>query len=260
MYTEYHEPQSIRPDEVQELTTAMTELPSLLRSTHEELTQTEISNCALQLNVGKAAFLRLRQNLTPSSPVGPDGREGFDTSVQHIQDWLKNTARQHAEHLSQHSINIPSEPPLAPSWQYLHSTFSTLESLQFIALFLALQAKSLKTKSKSKSKNPGLVLSTEQQKPMLDLVLHIESSIHESVRTLKANLNAAGVLGRMIDVVFGRIGDDAAGDGGLGAVFGRELEQLPEAETVAEHFCGEVKESWEDALEGVLAVRVRQWK
>lgn len=262
MYTEYHEPQSVKQNEVQELSIAIAELPTPLQMSHEELTPTEISNCAVQLNIGKAMILRLQQSLTPTSLVSLNDKASFDASAQHIQDWLNDTARQQSIFLLQHSIRIGSEIPIAPSWQYLHSTFSTLESLQFIPLFLALQAKSSKAKTKSKSKNPGLVLSADQQKSMLDLVLQIETSLHDSARTLKTNLTAAGVLGRMIDVVFGRIGDDAASgdDGGLGVAFGRELEQLPGAETVAERFCGEVKESWEEALEGVLAVRVRRWK
>ncbi len=33
-----------------------------------------------------------------------------------------------------------------------------------------------------------------------------------------------------------------------------------DAETVAEQFCGEVRESWEDALDGVLSIRVKKYK
>jgi N-terminal acetyltransferase B complex non-catalytic subunit len=261
MHTEYHEPQSIKQNEVEQLAAAISELQNLLKTNNDELTQTEIDNCTLQSKVGNAITLRLHQTIAPTSSTDPHDKASFDDSIHCIQDWLNDTAKQQTEYSCDHSIKILGETSIAPSWQYLHSAFSTLESLQFIALLLALShTKPSKSKSKSKSKNPLLVLPPDQRKRMLDLVLQIESSIHDSARTLKANLNASGVLGRMIDVVFGKGGDDNAGVGALGAVSGKELEKLPDAETVAEGFCGEVKESWEDALEGIMGVRVRRWK
>ena len=274
MYMDYHEPQSIKQTDIQELATSISQFLDLLKTSQEELTQSESNNCTVQSHIGIALTLRLQHNFpaTSSADLSDDNNKAtFDASIQYIQDWLNDTANQRTEHPFEHSIHIQAERPIAPSWQYLHSAFSILESLQLIAQFLALQAKSSKGKSKSKAKAkapPAFVVSVEQQKRMLDLVLQIEGSTHNSARTMKGNLNASGVLGGMIDAVFARGGNgedgSALGESGdlgeLSTAFGKELEKLPGAEAVAEAFCGEVKESWEDALEGVLGISVRKWK
>lgn len=111
-----------------------------------------------------------------------------------------------------------------------------------------------------------------------DLVGKIEKSIHDSARLLKGNLNASGVLGTMVDMVFGRnnttgrsVSDedatavDAAASASASTAtatstaFGNALDHLPDAESVAELFCGEVRESWEDALDGILSVGVKRY-
>jgi hypothetical protein len=247
---EYHEPQSIQQKDVQDLASALKDLPGLLKDTHNELTETEISNCNLQFYIGKALTLRLQQALPPFS-TADSNKADFDRAIQNIQDWLTETAKTQTEHPFTHGVISISESPIAPSWQYLHFAFSTLDSLQILSLFLAGQAKA--SKMKSKTKNP-YILSADQRKHLQEPSEQIEKTIHDSARRLKDNLNASGVLGQMIDAVFGRNLE------GTGAAFGRELEKLPNAEEAAERFCGEVRESWEDALDGILEVGVRRYK
>jgi N-terminal acetyltransferase B complex non-catalytic subunit len=257
IYDEYHQPLLINQNDVLELISALDEVPKLLKTTLAEFTDAEIENCNLQLSLGKALTLYLRQTSLTANPA-ESSRVTFDDAVQHIQDWLNGTAKERSEHSPDHGVIYVAGTPIAPSWQYLHLAFSTLESLQAISLFLAGQAKASKTKSGAKK---AFVLPTEQRTRMQDMVSQIEKSIHNSARTLKGNLNSSGVLGHVIDIVFGRSADSAAGGDDVGlAAFGRELEQLPDAETVAETFCAEARGSWGDALDGVLNVAVRRYK
>jgi N-terminal acetyltransferase B complex non-catalytic subunit len=259
---EYHEPQSIKHHDIQELASVLVNIPRMKESCHEELTTTEIDNCHLQFHLGKALTLRLL-NTSLTDGKADSNKNEFDNAIQHILDWLKATAKARIENPFNHCIAFTPEKPIAPTWQYLHSAFSTLESLQAISLFLASQSKASKTKSKTK--NP-FSLSTAQHKQVEQLLEQIETSIHNSARTLKTNLTSSGVLGSMIDVVFGRSTNNTArdtqeGDAAAAAdSIGNHLENLPDAETVAELFCAEVKESWEDALDGVLGVKLRRYQ
>lgn len=258
---EYHEPRSIQPQNVQELASVLVNLPKLLKAFSKELTKTEISNCSLQYYLGRALTLRL-QHASSTGSTTDSAKADLDNAVQSIQDWLNGTTQEREEDAFNHGVILMAKTPIAPTWEYLHSAFSTLESLQAISLFLAGQAKA-SVRTKSKTRNP-LTLSPDQRKAVQQHVDQLEKNIHDSARTLKTNLNASGVLGQMIDAVFGRNSADTGdGDGDAGsstAAFGRQLERLPDAESVAEEFCGEVRESWEDALDGILGVEVKRYR
>lgn len=275
----YHEPQTIATNNVQELASAIPNIPKLLKSFSEQLTDTETSNCTLQYHLGKVLMLHLQQQQQQASPAPESLKADFDNAVQSIQDWLSTTSEKLKKHPINHSTVIfMAGNPIAPTWEYLHSAFSVLECLQATALFLAGQAKASKTKSKSKVKNAS-TLPADQRLVVQELVVQIEKDIHDSARTMKQNLNATGVLGEMIDVVFGRSAENDDGTGGshghgqgkdrgegeveegvTSTSLGKQLEKLPNVETVAEQFCGEVRQSWEDALDGVLSVKVRRYK
>lgn len=274
MHTGYHEPQSIKQDDVEELGTALDDVPKLLKSACDEFTNIEINTCQLHFHLGKALVLRLQKD-SPTTSGAESDKATFDSAILHIQTWLTNSIKQRTEQaFSAGAIFLDAQIPVAPSWEYLHSTFSILECLQLISLFLAAQAKpTSSSKSKSKTKNnpnpnpnPNpFTLPTEQRTAMTDLVFQIEKGVHDTAKTLKENLNTSGVLGRMIDAVFGRSENENQGDNkGSAAVnaaaSGKELEQFPDAETVAESFCGEVKASWADALDGILWVKVPRYK
>ena len=268
----YHEPQTIVPNNVEELASVIPNILKLLKAFSEQLTDSEISNCTLQYHLGRALTLCLLQQQQPP-PALESHKADFNDAVQSIQDWLRVTSKNFKERPFNHSTVISvAGTPIAPAWEYLHSVFSILESLQATALFLAGQSKASKTKSKVK--NP-FTLPADQGKGIQELVKQIEKDIHDSARTMKGNLNASGVLGGMVDVVFGRSaendgstggshgqgqGEGKVGGGGITTSFGKQLEKLPDAETVAEQFCGEVRQSWEDALDGVLSVRVKRYR
>lgn len=121
---------------------------------------------------------------------------------------------------------------LIPGWKYLHSSFTALETLQAISLFLSVANK--KTSKLSKA----LLLPKETLSKLQSLVTKAEAAIHQQAKDIRKGLNEAGVLGRLVDVIAGA-GEDTARQ---------------------EVYCGEMKESWEDAVEGILACKVKIFK
>jgi N-terminal acetyltransferase B complex non-catalytic subunit len=252
MQAEYHEPQSMQQTHVQQIAIVANEAHDLLEAAKDQLTDAERSYALLHSHLGRTITVRLQQSL-PTGKAESD-KAKFDDALQQVQRWLSDRAKQCSDPGTEDNVIVIGGTPIAPTWRYLHSAFSVLESLQSIALFLAAQPKASKTKSKSKG---SLSIAADQQKSLLDSIAQIEKGIHDSAQTLKSNLNASGVLGQLTDTVFGR---GAENERDLHAVFGKELEQLPDAETVVEQFCGELRESWEDALDGILSIRVKRYK
>ena len=138
----------------------------------------------------------------------------------------------------------------APSWTYLHRTFSLLETLQGISLLLAILNSKSRTKS-TKLKAQAEPMGKEKISEMQKIVEEVEATVHEDARKLKRQLNASGMLGRLMDIGLGR---DEEMDGQ--SPVGKVLEGISDA-TSLEVLCGDMKESWEDALDGILAVKVK---
>lgn len=142
-----------------------------------------------------------------------------------------------------------------------------------------------KTSKSSASASSSLASSKETILALQALVKEVETAIHERARALKAQLNEPGILGRLVDLGMCRPSDtgDTAGDGGSGAggsmwdiLFqdpadskdkgkGRASDAPPgpheweellafavDNESLMESICGWLRESWDDALDGIL--------
>lgn len=93
------------------------------------------------------------------------------------------------------------------------------------------------------------------------LVVELEKEIHGAVRAVREGINAPGVLGKLVDLGFARDseGEGEGSDGDDLAALADVLEMVSD-EVKMETICGKIKDSWEDALDGVLAVKVKIWK
>jgi N-terminal acetyltransferase B complex non-catalytic subunit len=270
IHDQCHDPQSIKQAEVQELAAALVNFPTLFESARPELTDAEAFSCKLHSYLGKAMTLRLQHSSAPVNSAAESAHTTFNDSVRQMENWLKETVSKGNEDPSESSSGVIfiEGQPLAPSWQYLHAAFSTLESLQSISLFLHSQTPIPKSKPNSstiKQNTNAFTVPATQRSQMQASVLQAEKAIHASALRLKENLASSGILGNLIDTVFARspppgsssstttTTTTTSGSNALGSA----LDRLPDAESVAEGFCGELRESWEDALQGILGVRVR---
>ena len=136
-----------------------------------------------------------------------------------------------------------------PSWKYLHASFTALETIQATSLFLSVASK--KTSRLSKA----LSLPKETIVRLQLLVVKAEAAIHQQAKDVKRTLNEAGVLGTLVEVIAGRGGDGSNHQSEIG-------EAIEKQGDAARHetFCGDVKESWEDAVDGILACKIKIFK
>ena len=133
-----------------------------------------------------------------------------------------------------------------PSWKYLHASFTALETIQAVSLFLSVASK--KTSRLSKA----LSLPKETIVRLQLLVVKAEAAIHQQAKDVKRTLNETGVLGTLVEVLAGRSGDDRNHQSEIG-------EAIEKQGDAARHetFCGDMKGSWEDAVDGILACRIK---
>lgn len=138
-----------------------------------------------------------------------------------------------------------------PDWQYIHHQFVRLEILRMVAHWVALMNKKLKAE-KDKSKQ---VITTNLKSRLAELRSAVGEQIkvvHDQTKELKETLSAPGVLGNLVDAVLGRTGDISEAQN----TFGEQVQALQD-EAAVEEYCGSLRESWEDALDGILATKVK---
>lgn len=217
----------------------------------KELTDVELDNFTAHTVLASAAVALKR-------PSGPDDA-GLDKHISELETWLRakvglseeTSKTDDAVKSPRYTLDFGSDIHIkAPSWTYLHRAFSLLETLQGVALLLAVLSPQPKAKSAKAKAKPGRI-SADTISAMQELVQEIETGIHQSARELKRDLNVSGMLGRLMDIGLGR--DEKQDE--LSAL-GKMLEGLSDV-TSLEVLCGDIRESWEEALDGILAVKVK---
>lgn len=138
-----------------------------------------------------------------------------------------------------------------PDWQYIHHQFVRLETLRMVAHWVALMNKKLKAE-KDKAKQALTVNLKGRLGELRDAVAEQIKMVHDQTKELKETLSTPGVLNRLVDAVLAR----TDGVSEAQRVLGERLQELQD-EAAVEEFCGALKESWEDALDGILATKVR---
>jgi len=220
----------------------------------DELTSAELENWECHRILADVAVL-----LQQGSSVR---QNELDDLVTELQQWLssqlaksKNEAEDTRDGQTVAGIHVPT-------WDYLHGRYTRLETLQVLSIFLALLGKKPKSGGK---KGKAITLSKEKIAEIQVLVSQAEEEIQDGVKKIKEGINAPGVLGKLVDLGLGRtvMGGSEEGNGDRDDHDTRALEQEIEElcdEASLESLCGRLKESWEDALDGVLAVRIKSFK
>lgn len=205
-----------------------------------DMTSVEIDNTKLHL-----ALLKIASLLSGSKSVPAEELDGLLTQVE---EWLTSTSQtlssensQNPAIFSETAVSLQAEKPSAlPSWLYLHHSFSVLETLKAVSLLVSVSAR--KT-SKSTPK-----IAKDRADRLVALVRQIHDAIKTNTRALKSRVQEPGVLSALVDLV-------VAGDGEQGGKLREALESLLDTAAL-EVFCGALMESWEEGLDGVLAVTV----
>lgn len=143
--------------------------------------------------------------------------------------------------ISATTVHIQPDNPSGPTWVYLHTLFTLLETLKALSQLITLGGK----------KTPNLAkISKERLGKMATLVPEVFELVRSNTRALKNHISAPGVLSALVDNTL---------QGSYDCSYGQELQMTLE-ETVGnadlELFCGSLMESWEEALNGVLGVKL----
>ncbi|KIW72064.1 hypothetical protein, variant [Phialophora macrospora] len=237
----------------------------------KEMTHAELSTLDAATNIAEAIILFAEgQTAVPSG--SPGGSHSLPGIVTHIKSSLiADLDNRRKETTGDKDASTPARLKVAgsyiPWWSDLHSSFSELEKLQTISHFLTWMSRKLQKGGKNSKAVFGSV-GKEAVSELQRLVAELEAQVHADARWMKAQINEPGVLGKLVDLGMARqaIPDAAdAGDGKAAWMWdeldtGREWEQLMESlcdEATMETICGRYRESWDDALDGILVTKVR---
>jgi N-terminal acetyltransferase B complex non-catalytic subunit len=217
------------------------ELDNLVGTSAEsEMTPSEIDCTRTNLSL-----LRLAVYISGSKSVTS---EQVDESLGLLEEWLKSKLEALATDgnsvspiISQATIFLQSDAPYAPTWRFFHGIFSILDSVKALVSLCS-------TASRKGSK--GAKLPKDRVESLLDLGRKVHQGAHANIRALKKRLSEPGKLGSLMDLVVAGKGIGEDGD-----QLRCELEKMLDTSSL-ELFCGELMESWDEALGGILAVRM----
>ncbi|KAL5342593.1 N-acetyltransferase B complex non catalytic subunit-domain-containing protein [Aspergillus crustosus] len=205
-----------------------------------DLTTSEVESTKTHLSL-----LKLAVYVSGSKSVTS---EQVDQSLHQVEEWLNSKMKALATDgdsispiLSETAIFLQSGAPYAPTWRFFHSMFTSLETLKALASLCS-------TASKNRSK--GGKLPKDRVESLLSLGRKVHDEVLANIRTLKKQVSEPGKLGSLIDLVVA--GD---GTGEHNPQLRDDLEKTLDTSSL-ELFCGELMESWDEALGGVIAVRV----
>ncbi|XHG00685.1 hypothetical protein AWENTII_004114 [Aspergillus wentii] len=213
-------------------------LEDLVSNAETELTAPEIENTKVQLNLLKVtSFMSGSKSVTS---------EDVDSSLTQVEEWLDSKSKYVSSDdaklspiVSGTAIFLHPESPSAPSWKYLHEVFIILESLKAVS-----QVGSLALKKASKS----VKLPKDRVERLVESTRKLHESVRANIRGLKARISEPGTLGTLIDLVM--IGTDSDAES---KQLQSELEKTLDVPAL-EMLCGELMESWEEGLDGMLTV------
>ncbi|KAJ5647149.1 hypothetical protein N7490_003521 [Penicillium lividum] len=216
------------------------DLNALSISDTSDQTEAEKENSKIHAEMLKVATYMAGSKLTTA--------EQADKALGELEDWLNSKKIELTLNESQVSRLIIStgvyllpDDPTAATWEYLHSIFTLLETLK-----AASQLATLASRKASKS----VKLPKERVERVADLVPQVYELVRLNTRALKQRISRSGVLSTMVDLVV---------QGPSSSPHSKELEAALNATldmSDLELFSGSLMESWEEALDGVMGVRL----
>ncbi|OJJ44687.1 hypothetical protein ASPZODRAFT_134775 [Penicilliopsis zonata CBS 506.65] len=202
-----------------------------------EMTSTEIENVKIHLQLLKVATFMAGSKAVASADV--------DCCLAETEKWLNSTLGYVSSNdgkpstlTSKTGILLRSGTPSAPSWTYFHEAFSILETLMAISSLASIS-------------NKKAVKSVKLPKDKVEILLSLARDIHEKIRAdaraLKSRISESGMLSTLVELI--QTGNDEHQEEQLQAELADALDTSD-----LEIFCGTLMESWEEGLDGVLAV------
>ena len=172
----------------------------------------------------------------------------IESALGETEDWLKAKKQSLAldetkksAFLAETAVEFVPGTPGAPTWEYFHIIWTLVETLKAMWKVADLDSrKAIKTAK----------LPAEHLKRLHTLVCEVFEDVRSNTRALKQGITESATLSTLIDLV--NRGDPTDEyEKPLQDVLGRVMN-----DSALEVFCGELRENWEEALDGVLAAKL----
>jgi N-terminal acetyltransferase B complex non-catalytic subunit len=220
------------------------DLPSLdtlsLSETENDQTDEEKESAKIHADLLKVATFMAGSKLTSSEQV--------DAALGRVEVFLDRKKKGLSLHdatishlIASTAVFLGADTPVGPTWKYLHSTFVLLETVKALSQIVGLA---------TKKGGKAVKLPKERVERLSTLVSEIYELVRSNTRALKQRVSTSGVLSSLVDLVI---------QGDQFATSEKELQDILETTldpSNVELFCGSLMESWEEALDGVLGVRL----
>ncbi|KAJ5176236.1 uncharacterized protein N7482_002113 [Penicillium canariense] len=174
--------------------------------------------------------------------------EQLDAALGRVEDWLESKKKDLALNeaitsslITSTAVSLGADTPAGPTWRYLHSVFVLLETVKALSQLVGLASR----KGAKTAKLPK-----ERVERLSTLAFELYEMIRSNTRALKQRVSASGVLSSLVDLVI---------QGDQSAKSEKEVQDILEAtldSSSVELFCGSLMESWEEALDGVMRVKL----
>lgn len=139
------------------------------------------------------------------------------------------------------AVFLEANSPVGPTWRYLHSVFVLLETIKALSQLVGLASK----KGAKSAKLPK-----ERVAQLSTLVSEVYELVRANTRAMKQRVSASGVLPTLVDLVI-QCDQSAKSEKDVQNIVETALDPAN-----VELFCGSLMESWEEALDGVLGVKL----
>lgn len=211
------------------------------------LSQTDVDHTGAEIDAAKIHVELLKVAMFMAGSKAHTSTE-IETVLGEIEDWLKAKKEDLALEdtgnsplIMRTTVHFSPGTPGAPTWEYFHTIWTLVETLKALCNIFNLNSrKAVKTAK----------LPAEQMNGLNTLVREVFEDIRLNTRSLKQSLIESATLSTLIDMV--KRGDTTD-------EYEKPLQEVLEKamdESALELFCGELRESWEEALDGVLAARL----
>lgn len=203
-----------------------------------EMTTTEMEGARINLSLLKVVAFMGGSKAVTSEEVESYLAQAEEWLGTKLKDLSLDNNNNNSPILKTTATCLHPGTPSAPSWTYLHEMFTTLESLKAISLIISVSSK----KGSKSTKLPK-----DRVDRLSGLIRQAHESIRANTRILKSRISEPGVLGHLIELVL------SGPDGEQGKELRAELEKTLDTSAL-ELFCGSLKESWDEGLDGVMEV------
>lgn len=220
------------------------DLPSLetlsISETEDEQTHVEKESAKVHADLLRVATFMAGSKLTTSQQVDAAlGRVEQFLDLKKKELTLNETGT--SPLITSTAVFLEGNSPAGPTWKYLHSVFVLLETIKALSQLVGLASK----KSAKSAKLPK-----ERVERLSTLVSEVYELVRANTRAMKQRVSASGILSKLVDLVIQ--GDESAKSG-------KDVQDIVETTldpANVELFCGSLMESWEEALDGVLGVKL----